>query len=183
MMANDQQTRDRWVQGLQHLIAMNSQKRQRYLTNDQRWISSYLAIVDRDKSKTLDRAECRLFLNDLLNVDLDEPTLDTFFRVTEISPFSSSSSSVPFPSLRSERRSRREKSARCRRIRGVFSSSDASRWSLRNHAEVRRQRKKVFRRSMFLLRLDMSDVRINSIQKRFSWRPMNFCVFFAMNKR
>ena len=36
-MANDEQTRDRWVQGLRHLIAMNSQKRRNYLVNDKKF--------------------------------------------------------------------------------------------------------------------------------------------------
>lgn len=46
-----------------------------------RWICSYLALVDKDKSKTLNRNECRTFVNDLLNVELDETRLDEYFSV------------------------------------------------------------------------------------------------------
>ncbi|CAF2740806.1 unnamed protein product [Rotaria sp. Silwood2] len=83
LMANDEQTRCKWILGLQYLIDLYAQKRQGHIIHDTNWILSHLRFGDKDKSNTITKLECQQLLADSLNVELPEDVFEKLFQETD----------------------------------------------------------------------------------------------------
>ncbi|CAF1230912.1 unnamed protein product [Adineta ricciae] len=82
LMANDAETRNVWISGLQYLIVRCAQNQQQHHTiRDTNWILSQLRFADKDKSSTMDRTECQQLLVNSLNVQLAEDVFENLFNV------------------------------------------------------------------------------------------------------
>ncbi|CAF0949612.1 unnamed protein product [Rotaria sordida] len=85
LMANDGQTRDAWIQALQHLIHTHTQRRQRHVITETNWILNYFYLADKDGSGTLTKNECRRLLIDSLNAKVSKNAFETLFNAADTS--------------------------------------------------------------------------------------------------
>ncbi|CAF1280178.1 unnamed protein product [Rotaria sordida] len=83
LMANDEQTRYKWVLGLQYLIDLYTTKGQGHIIHDTNWILSHLRFGDKDKSNTITKPECQQLLADSLNIELPEDVFEKLFQETD----------------------------------------------------------------------------------------------------
>ncbi|CAF0825498.1 unnamed protein product [Adineta ricciae] len=79
-LANDENIRNIWVEGLRYLMETHAQKRQRHLINEANWILNYFYLADKDGSKSLSKSECRRLLTDSLNAKVSAKDFDKLFQ-------------------------------------------------------------------------------------------------------
>ncbi|UJR35038.1 hypothetical protein I4U23_027814 [Adineta vaga] len=80
LMADDAQTRNSWISGLQYLINRSLQnQQQQHVIRDTNWILSHLRFSDKDKSSTMDKTECQQLLTNSLNIQLTDETFEKLF--------------------------------------------------------------------------------------------------------
>ncbi|CAF1159595.1 unnamed protein product [Adineta steineri] len=85
LIAEDTETRDRWIQGLQYLMQAHGQKRQRHVIDEASWIMNYFYLADKDGSDTLTKKECRQLLVNSFNAKVSDKEFESLFKEADIS--------------------------------------------------------------------------------------------------
>ncbi|CAF1394743.1 unnamed protein product [Adineta ricciae] len=80
LLANDEEIRNIWIEGLQYLIEIHSQIQQNYLTNETNWILNSFYSITKQRSDSLSKDECRQLLIDTFNTKVSDEDFERFFQ-------------------------------------------------------------------------------------------------------